>query len=39
MDDNMETSMRIYTVAYGGRTPEEFLNLLGARGIRAVIDV
>lgn len=31
--------MRIYTVAYGGRTPEEFLNLLGARGIRAVIDV
>ena len=31
--------MKLYTVGYGGRTPEEFLRLLADGGIRAVVDV
>lgn len=31
--------MLIYTIGYGGRAPEEFLDLLKARGVRAVVDV
>ena len=31
--------MKIYTIGYGGRRPEEFLNLLRAQDIRAVVDV
>ena len=31
--------MLIYTIGYGGRAPEEFLGLLKARGVRAVVDV
>jgi uncharacterized protein (DUF488 family) len=31
--------MQIYTIGYGGRKPEELLDLLKARGVRAVVDV
>jgi len=31
--------MRIYTIGYGGRKPEEFLALLKAKGVRAIVDV
>jgi len=31
--------MKVYTIGYGGRRPEEFLNLLRAQDIRAVVDV
>ena len=31
--------MKVYTIGYGGRRPDEFLNLLKARGIRAIVDV
>ncbi len=31
--------MRIYTIGYGGRKPQEFLDLLIERGIRAIVDV
>ena len=31
--------MRIYTIGYGGRKPQEFLDLLTERGIRAIVDV
>ncbi len=31
--------MKIYTIGYGGRKPQEFLDLLKERSIRAVVDV
>jgi len=31
--------MRFYTIGYGGRKPEEFLDLLKQKGIKVVIDV
>ncbi len=31
--------MKLYTIGYGGRSPEEFLDVLHRHGIRAVVDV
>ncbi len=31
--------MKIYTIGYGGRKPQELLNLLKAIGIKSVVDV
>lgn len=31
--------MKVYTIGYGGRKPQELLDLLKERGIRAVVDV
>jgi uncharacterized protein (DUF488 family) len=31
--------MKFYTIGYGGRTPDEFLALLGGHGVRTVADV
>ena len=31
--------MTIYTISYGGRRPNELLDLLKARGVQAVVDV
>jgi len=31
--------MKVFTIGYGGRKPEDFLNILKKNGIRAVVDV
>jgi len=31
--------MKFYTIGYGGRKPQELLNLLKQNGLRAVVDV
>ena len=31
--------MKVYTIGYGGRKPQELLSLLKGKGIRAVVDV
>jgi len=31
--------MKVYTIGYGGRKPQEFLDLLRANGVKAVADV
>ena len=31
--------MKFYTIGYGGRMPQEFLNLLKERGVRTIVDV
>lgn len=34
-----EPVIKVYTIGYGGRKPGDFLDLLRAKGIRAIVDV
>ena len=34
-----EERMKFYTIGYGGRNPQEFLDLLKQRGVKVVVDV
>ena len=31
--------MKFYTIGYGGRNPQEFLDLLKQKGVKVVVDV
>ena len=31
--------MKLYTIGYGGRSPDEFMELITCHGVRAVVDV
>ena len=31
--------MKFYTIGYGGRMPQEFLDLFKQRGVKVVVDV
>ena len=31
--------MKFYTIGYGGRKPQEFLDLLKQKGVKVVVDV
>jgi len=33
------TTMKLFTVGYGGRVPEELLDLLTTRGVQTVVDI
>jgi len=37
--DRGEKTMKFYTIGYGGRKPQEFLNLLKQKGVKVTIDV
>jgi uncharacterized protein (DUF488 family) len=34
-----EKTMKFYTIGYGGRKPQEFLDLLKQKGVKVIIDV
>jgi len=38
-DEHESIDMTVYTIGYGGRRRDEFLDLLTARGIKAIVDV
>lgn len=34
-----EKNMKFYTIGYGGRNPQEFLDLLRQKGVKVIVDV